>query len=114
MFQDANLTWYTNNPDLTVCFEKTILIWVPCAFLWVFSLMEAYYILHSKRRNVPYTWLFIIKQVLTIALILLSIVDLGMAIHESTSREVYSVDYYTPFIKIITFVSILSFFSQLL
>ncbi|XP_032672071.1 multidrug resistance-associated protein 1 isoform X3 [Odontomachus brunneus] len=103
-FWDANLTWYTDNPDLTICFEKTILLWVPCAFLWVFSSMEAYYILHSKRRNVPYTWLFIIKQVLTIVLILLSIVDLGMAIYESTSREVYSVDYYTPFIKIITFI----------
>ncbi|XP_019701146.1 multidrug resistance-associated protein 1 isoform X1 [Harpegnathos saltator] len=103
-FWDANLTWYTNNPDVTVCFEKTILIWVPCIFLWIFSSMEAYYILHSKRRNVPYTWLFIIKQVLTIALIILSIVDLGMAIYESTYREVYSVDYCTPFIKIITFI----------
>lgn len=68
--------------------------------------MEAYYILHSKRRNVPYTWLFITKQVLTIVLILLSIVDLGMALYdESNSVEVYSVDYYTPCIKIITFVS---------
>ncbi|XP_014486459.1 PREDICTED: multidrug resistance-associated protein 1 isoform X2 [Dinoponera quadriceps] len=103
-FWNASLTWNTTNPDLTECFEKTILVWVPCAFLWVFSSMEVYYILHSKRRNVPYTWLFITKQVLTIALILLSIVDLGMAIHESSSSEVSSVEYYTPFIKIITFI----------
>lgn len=65
--------------------------------------MEAYYLLNSKRRNVPYTWLFIFKQVLTIGLILLSIVDLGMAIHESTFRMVYSVDYYTPIVKIVSF-----------
>ncbi|XP_067207174.1 multidrug resistance-associated protein 1 isoform X3 [Linepithema humile] len=103
-FWDANLTWYTNDPDLTECFQKTILIWTPCVFLWVFSAMEAYYLLNSKRRNVPYTWLFISKQVLTIGLILLSIVDLGVAIHESTYRTVYNVDYYTPFIKIISFV----------
>lgn len=72
--------------------------------------MEAYYLLNSKRRNVPYTWLFISKQVLTVGLILLSIVDLGVAIHESTYRTVYSVDYYTPFIKIISFVSTTGFY----
>ncbi|XP_018359856.1 PREDICTED: multidrug resistance-associated protein 1 isoform X5 [Trachymyrmex cornetzi] len=102
-FWDANLTWYTNDPDLTECFQKTILVWVPCIFLWTFSAMEAYYLLNSKRRNVPYTWLFISKQVLTVGLILLSIVDLGMAIHESTFRMVYSVDYYTPIVKIVSF-----------
>ncbi|KYM99989.1 Multidrug resistance-associated protein 1 [Cyphomyrmex costatus] len=66
--------------------------------------MEAYYLLNSKRRNVPYTWLFISKQVLTVGLILLSIVDLGVAIHESTFRMVYSVDYYTPIVKIVSFM----------
>lgn len=71
--------------------------------------MEAYYLLNSKRRNVPYTWLFISKQVLTVGLILLSIADLGMAIYESTFRAVYSVDYCTPIVKIVSFVSILFF-----
>lgn len=69
--------------------------------------MEAYYLLNSKRRNVPHTWLFISKQVLTIALILLSIADLILAMLRNTDHHaVYSVDYYTPVIKIITFVSI--------
>jgi len=72
--------------------------------------MEAYYLLNSKRRNVPYTWLFISKQVLTVGLILLSIVDLGMAIHASTYDTVHNVDYYTPVVKIISFVSITLFF----
>ncbi|XP_020285956.1 multidrug resistance-associated protein 1 isoform X1 [Pseudomyrmex gracilis] len=103
-FWDANLTWHTNDPDLTECFQKTILIWTPCAFLWVFSAMEAYYLLNSKRRNVPYTWLFFSKLVLTVGLIILSIIDIGVAIYASTHRTVYSVDYYTPFIKIVTFV----------
>ncbi|XP_071568160.1 multidrug resistance-associated protein 1 isoform X7 [Temnothorax nylanderi] len=65
--------------------------------------MEAYYFLNSKRRNVPYTWLFISKQVLTVGLILLSIVDLGVAIHASTYRTVHSVDYCTPIVKIVSF-----------
>lgn len=67
--------------------------------------MEAYYLINSKRRNVPYTWLFISKQVLTVALIILSIVEILLAMNASGHRMVYSVEYYTPFIKIITFVS---------
>ncbi|XP_077258463.1 multidrug-Resistance like Protein 1 isoform X7 [Temnothorax americanus] len=65
--------------------------------------MEAYYFLNSKRRNVPYTWLFISKQVLTVGLILLSIFDLGVAIHASTYRTIHSVDYCTPIVKIVSF-----------
>ncbi|KAL6447242.1 hypothetical protein ACFW04_001485 [Cataglyphis niger] len=103
-FWDANLTWYTNDPDLTECFQKTILVWVPCVFLWVFSVMEAYYLINSKRRNVPYTWLFISKQVLTVVLIILSIVEILLAINANGHRKVYNVEYYTPFIKIITFI----------
>lgn len=67
--------------------------------------MEAYYLINSKRRNVPYTWLFISKQVLTVVLIILSIVEILLAINANGHRKVYNVEYYTPFIKIITFVS---------
>ncbi|KOC70044.1 Multidrug resistance-associated protein 1 [Habropoda laboriosa] len=95
--------WNTDDPDVTECFQKTVLVWVPCTFLWLFSGIEIYYFLSSKRKNIPYTWLFISKQVLTVALILLSIIDLGKAIHKSTYDKVYNVDYYTPFIKIVTF-----------
>lgn len=69
--------------------------------------MEAYYLINSKRRNVPYTWLFISKQVLTIALILLSVIEIILVVEAS---EVYSVEYYTPFIKIVTFVSTITYF----
>lgn len=106
MLQDPNLSWYTDDPDLTECFQKTVLIWTPCIFLWVFSSFEAYYLLKSKRRNVPFTWLFVSKFLLTSALILLSIVDLGKSIRDSYSDiTVYDVDYCTPCVKILTFVS---------
>lgn len=84
-----------------------MLVWVPCAFLWLFSGIEIYYFLNSKNKNIPYTWLFISKQILIITLILLNIVDLGIAIHKSTYEKVYNVDYCTPIIRIVTFVSII-------
>ncbi|XP_067407154.1 multidrug resistance-associated protein 1 isoform X1 [Emydura macquarii macquarii] len=34
-FWDWNLTWHTENPDFTKCFQNTVLIWVPCIYLWV-------------------------------------------------------------------------------
>uniref|UniRef100_A0A8C0HFM2 Multidrug resistance-associated protein 1 n=1 Tax=Chelonoidis abingdonii TaxID=106734 RepID=A0A8C0HFM2_CHEAB len=33
--QDWNLTWHTENPDFTKCFQNTVLVWVPCIYLWV-------------------------------------------------------------------------------
>ncbi|XP_042196879.1 multidrug resistance-associated protein 1 isoform X2 [Callorhinchus milii] len=34
-FWDSNLTWHTQDPDFTICFKKTVLIWIPCIFLWL-------------------------------------------------------------------------------
>ncbi|XP_067009700.2 multidrug resistance-associated protein 1 isoform X3 [Anabrus simplex] len=104
-FWDLQVTWYTEDPDLTPCFQKTVLVWVPCAFLWIFSSLETYYILHSKSRNIPWNWLNISKLIITCLLIVLSAADLGQAIQQNNSGEMerYSVDYYVPVIKMVTF-----------
>uniref|UniRef100_A0A669C4I6 Multidrug resistance-associated protein 1 n=1 Tax=Oreochromis niloticus TaxID=8128 RepID=A0A669C4I6_ORENI len=33
--QDWNRTWYTDNPDFTQCFQNTVLVWLPCFYLWI-------------------------------------------------------------------------------
>uniref|UniRef100_A0A7N9ANN6 ABC-type glutathione-S-conjugate transporter n=1 Tax=Mastacembelus armatus TaxID=205130 RepID=A0A7N9ANN6_9TELE len=43
LLQDWNRTWYTANPDLTQCFQNTVLVWVPCIYLW---LLAPFYCLH--------------------------------------------------------------------
>ncbi|XP_012271250.1 multidrug resistance-associated protein 1 isoform X2 [Orussus abietinus] len=103
-FWDLDLAWNTDDPDLTECFQKTVLVWVPSIYLWLFSTVEACYLLNSKRKNIPYTWKFIAKLVLNCTLIVLTICDLGMAIYNSSYTVVYDVDYYTPLIKIFTFI----------
>ncbi|XP_045534713.1 multidrug resistance-associated protein 1 isoform X4 [Papilio machaon] len=103
-FWDSNLTWYTDNPEFTPCFEKTVLVWTPCLFLWVAALLEAYYILNSKERNIPWNILNISKLVITCLLIVLKFVDLGVTVHKSSKdEEVFNADYYSPIIKILTF-----------
>ncbi|XP_043474514.1 multidrug resistance-associated protein 1 isoform X1 [Leptopilina heterotoma] len=103
-FWDANLTWNTDDPDVTECFQKTVLVWIPCIFLWTFSIIEVFYLLNSRKRNIPYTWLFISKLILTIGLIILAIVDLAMALHFSTYKVVYNVDFYTPCINVFSYI----------
>ncbi|XP_061382589.1 multidrug resistance-associated protein 1 isoform X3 [Danaus plexippus] len=103
-FWDANLSWYTENPEFTPCFEKTVLIWIPCSYLWVAALLDAYYIYNSKERNIPWNALNIIKLVITFLLIVLKFVDLGVTVHKSSRDEaVFNVDYYAPVVKILTF-----------
>lgn len=60
---------------------------------------------NSFNRNVPYGFLNISKLILTGGLIILSIIDIIIALVNNDSRDVYPVDYYTPAIKIATFVS---------
>ncbi|XP_052866595.1 multidrug resistance-associated protein 1 isoform X2 [Anopheles cruzii] len=101
-FWDLNLTWYTNDPDLTPCFEQTALVWAPCAFLWVFSALELYYLRRSPNKDIPWSFVNLSKLAVTGLLIVLSIIDLANAIStDGVSAPVY---YYTPAIKIATFV----------
>lgn len=87
-------------------------MWVPCAVLWTFSSLEVYYILHSKRRDIPWNWLNVAKLLGTSILFVLTVTDLVTAINSASSSEsdVYKVDIYTPVVKLLSFVSILELF----
>lgn len=80
------------------------LVWGPCAFLWLFSFMEIYYIRNSKDRDIPWGILNVSKLTINLGLVLLAAVDLIMAITRD-DPTVYSVHLYTPAVKIATFVS---------
>lgn len=57
-------------------------------------------------RNVPWNWLNITKLVITHLLIILSIIDIGMALNKDPDIGIVNpVDYWTPIIKVLTFVS---------
>lgn len=104
-FWDLNLTWYTDDPDLTPCFQQTVLVWTPCAFLWVFSILELYYLRKSQNKDVPWSFLNVSKLALIGLLVVLTVVDLVKALTTDESLgSGYPVYYYTPAIKIATFI----------
>ncbi|KAM9392165.1 multidrug resistance-associated protein 1 isoform 2-T2 [Pholidichthys leucotaenia] len=47
---DWNRTWNTTNPDLTQCFQNTVLVWLPCFYLWICAPVYLIY-LHSHDRG---------------------------------------------------------------
>lgn len=75
LFQDDSLSWYTNGttPDFTVCFQNSIIAWIPCAFLWIISPVEVYYLMSAERGYTPWTWLNctkIVRPIIVMSLLL--------------------------------------------
>ncbi|XP_053551240.1 multidrug resistance-associated protein 1 isoform X2 [Bombina bombina] len=50
-FWDSNLTWYTDNPDFSKCFQNTVLVWIPCIYLWLCS---PFYFIYLQRHDQGY------------------------------------------------------------
>ncbi|XP_063223011.1 multidrug resistance-associated protein 1-like [Bacillus rossius redtenbacheri] len=104
-FLDDNLTWYTEDPDVTPCFQKTVLAWLPCVVLGALTPVEAYYFLCKCKGFIPCNWLNMTKLVICGLLFVLNITDLIFTIYQASQDfEVFLVDYWTPVIKAATFL----------
>ncbi|KAG7167512.1 Multidrug resistance-associated protein 1-like 3, partial [Homarus americanus] len=96
-FWDANITWNTENPDFTLCFEQTVLVWVPCGFLWLFAPLEVHYLRHSVDRLVPWSWVNVSKLVISLLILILQCISFFYTIQQhSTGNSVADVYYVTP------------------
>ncbi|CAG0885967.1 unnamed protein product [Darwinula stevensoni] len=100
--QDANLTWYTEIPDVTPCFLNTVLLWVPCGWLWVMAALEIHYLFASVGKYIPWTKLNVSKLLLASGLLVLHAADLVRAIASHRSAPVF---YFTPVILVLTMAS---------
>ncbi|CAH1406919.1 unnamed protein product [Nezara viridula] len=98
-FWDANITWNTESPRLTHCMEKTV-FWIPCFFLWIFLVIDLFYIYTSKSRNIPWNWRNILKLVSLSLLMVLNVFEFLYNLFRSDPT--YPVDVYTPVIKAIS------------
>ncbi|XP_065214443.1 multidrug resistance-associated protein 1-like [Planococcus citri] len=101
-FWDSDVVWNTSDPDLTLCFEKTVLTWIPCAFLWICLPLEIYYLRHSKASNIPLNLYNVVKLISIAILATLSLADIVH--HVFFHSHSFPVDFYSPLIKFITFL----------
>ncbi|OPJ88667.1 ATP-binding cassette sub-family C member 3 [Patagioenas fasciata] len=102
-FWDSNLSIHTDNPDLTPCFQNTILAWIPSIYLW--SALP-FYLLYLKRNNRGYIVLSVLNRFKTLFGVLLwcvSWADLFYSFHELLqNRTPPPVYFVTPLIVGIT------------
>lgn len=99
--------WKAETPRIPICFEQTVLVWTPCAFVWLFSILEVFYMKNNLSRNIPWSYLNILKLLVNLLLIVLAAVDLGLAVsRRNNDEDIFDVDIVTPIVKMLTFVSI--------
>ncbi|XP_064419000.1 canalicular multispecific organic anion transporter 1 [Latimeria chalumnae] len=70
------------DPDLPVCFEQTVLVWVPLGFLWICTPWQL--VKHCRRGHGEsyFTKLYLAKQLLTALLFLASVAGLAITLAE--------------------------------
>ena len=107
--QNQSLAWDQSSPDLTPCFQETVLVWIPCAFLWLLAPYEVYHIRSSvlkTRSRLPWTLVSGMKIVFALLLVLASALEAAKALAALAYGKTPSdpVHYYTPIIKLVTFI----------
>ncbi|NWX07780.1 MRP1 protein, partial [Caloenas nicobarica] len=68
---DWNQTWYTNTPRFTWCFERTVIAWIPCAYLWICFPFYYLYLRHKNKGYIRMSHIFKAKMVLGFILVIL-------------------------------------------
>ncbi|KAL6466399.1 hypothetical protein MHYP_G00242030 [Metynnis hypsauchen] len=70
------------DPDLPVCVERTVLVWVPLAFLWLCAPWHLATLFKKKPPKAPLSKLYICKQVLAGLLFLTAVAALALTLGE--------------------------------
>ncbi|XP_006003002.2 multidrug resistance-associated protein 1 [Latimeria chalumnae] len=81
-FWDWNQTWFTDRPDFTGCFQITILVWLPCTFLWLCSPFYCWYLQRHGNGYIRMSRLYKAKTVLGAILILLCVSEFFITVWE--------------------------------
>ncbi|NWS44058.1 MRP3 protein, partial [Probosciger aterrimus] len=102
-FQDSNLSVHTDNPDVTPCFQNTILAWIPSIYLWSALPFYLLYLKHNKRGYIVLSVLSRFKTLFGVLLWCVSWADLFYSFHELLqNRTPPPVYFVTPLIVGIT------------
>jgi ATP-binding cassette subfamily C (CFTR/MRP) protein 1 len=77
-FWDLNATWYTDDPDFTPCFHKTVLAWAPAAIFLFFASFEAPKYFREERGRIPWNVYNIGKLAGTLGLVVLAVAEIAL------------------------------------
>ncbi|RXG67820.1 Multidrug resistance-associated protein 1 [Armadillidium vulgare] len=102
-FWNLSITWNaTSQPDFLPCFENTVLLWIPCMFLWCLSPLETHYLIQSKDRNIPWSFFNFTKIISSIGILIAQLTLLIYNISNNSDDYIYGADFLAPSLLIIT------------
>uniref|UniRef100_M4ACX3 Canalicular multispecific organic anion transporter 2 n=1 Tax=Xiphophorus maculatus TaxID=8083 RepID=M4ACX3_XIPMA len=81
-FWEPNQTFHTDRPDLSECFQLSVLAWLPCVFLWVASPAYICYLKKSSRGYIMMSLLNRFKTAFGLLLWIVCWADLFYTFHE--------------------------------
>ncbi|XP_053839225.1 ATP-binding cassette sub-family C member 2 [Vidua macroura] len=93
--------------DLPVCFQQTVLVWIPLGFFWILAPWQLLPMCKSRAKKSSVTKLYIIKQVLATLLMLTAVAELALAFVDAEQGAVPAVQYTNPSLYIATWIKVL-------
>ncbi|XP_078079204.1 ATP-binding cassette sub-family C member 2 [Mustelus asterias] len=70
------------DPDIPVCLEQTVLVWIPLGFLWICAPWQLAALFRARQRGSRCSKLYLVKQALTFLLFLTSVTGLIITLLE--------------------------------
>ncbi|XP_068209834.1 multidrug resistance-associated protein 1-like isoform X2 [Palaemon carinicauda] len=103
-FWNVTSAWEADLPDVGLCLERTVLIWVPCIFLWVFSPFHLLMLRRKGHLYMRWTKLFSVKIVTGCMLVAAGITELAWAFVLSSQGMSLPVnEYLAPVVLLLTY-----------
>ncbi|XP_044154092.1 ATP-binding cassette sub-family C member 2-like [Bufo gargarizans] len=103
------------DPDLPICFQQTVLVWIPLIFFWLCAPWQLLNLCQSDKVKSPITKLYLTKQILTLLLLCTSIAGIGITISEhvdgqssaNSDKILPTVLYVNPALHAVTWILVL-------
>ncbi|KAF7254040.1 Canalicular multispecific organic anion transporter 1 [Varanus komodoensis] len=95
-----------DDADLTLCFEQTVLVWIPLGFLWLFGPWQLLTMCTSKRKKSSVTRIYLTKQLITGLLALVALSELLFTVIEDSNQKPM-IQYTNPALYIITWMLVI-------
>ncbi|ETN62869.1 multidrug resistance-associated protein 1 [Anopheles darlingi] len=106
-FWDEAFVWDVDNPNLTFCFQRVILQWTPCLFLFVFSVYDIFKITESRYRDIPWNWFNLSKMLVIFLLMCMCWIDLGMVVSYKEEQKLSDVQILTAVFNALAYIDLL-------
>ncbi|KAM5324056.1 ATP-binding cassette sub-family C member 2 [Glossophaga mutica] len=94
--------------DLPICFEQTVLVWIPLGFLWLLAPWQLLHVYRSRTKKSSVTKRYLAKQVLVAFLFILAAIELVLVfIEDSGQATVPAIRYTNPSLYLGTWLLVL-------